>query len=210
MMYFSAYNNGLIRNPDIVNLFSRDLYVAPLSLEEAAKAEGKTIERSSFHQGDKNTMKGLQVTFLGFEIPVAQPASNRPETPTRIGVRLMVQAPGKDPVLLVPYSVARGGEQIDEPAVFDQTVIFSIGGVSLPEGEGARPEVEIVARTATSGSAADKDTLVVEASVKPLINLVWTGVILLLVGLGTTIVRRSREARAGRGDAGSGAMPAES
>ena len=210
MMYFSAYNNGLIRNPDIVNLFSRDFYVAPLSLEEAAKADQKSIERSSFHQGDKNTMQGLQVTFLGFEIPVAQPASNRTGTPTRIGVRLMVQAPGRDPVLLIPYSVARSGERVDEPAVFDQAVIFSIGGVSLPEGKEGRPEVEIVAQTVSSGSAAGKDTLVVEASIKPLINLVWTGVILLLVGLGTTIVRRSREARTGRGDAGSGTLPSES
>ena len=39
------------------------------------------------------------------------------------------------------------------------------------------------------------DTLVVEASVKPLINLVWAGVIILLVGFGTTIVRRAGEAR---------------
>jgi len=210
VMYFSAYNNGLIRNPDIVNLFSRDLYVAPLSLEEAAKADQKSIERSSFHQGDMNTMQGLQVTFLGFEIPVAQPASAQTETPARIGVRLMVQASGKEPVLLVPYSVARGGESVDEPAVFDQAVIFSIGGVSLSAGDRGRPEVEIVARTADSGTGVDKDTLVVEASVKPLINLVWTGVILLLVGLGTTIVRRSKEARTARGDADSGTGPIES
>jgi cytochrome c-type biogenesis protein CcmF len=40
-----------------------------------------------------------------------------------------------------------------------------------------------------------RDILVVEASIKPYINLVWNGVIILLVGLIVTIVRRSQEAR---------------
>ena len=39
------------------------------------------------------------------------------------------------------------------------------------------------------------DVLVVEASVKPYINLVWNGIIILIVGFIITIVRRSQEAR---------------
>jgi cytochrome c-type biogenesis protein CcmF len=39
------------------------------------------------------------------------------------------------------------------------------------------------------------DVLVVEASIKPYINLVWNGVIILIVGFIVTIVRRAREAR---------------
>ncbi len=88
VMYFSSYNEGVMRHPDIANLYLRDFYLAPLGLEEPA---------------------------------------------------------------------SRGGTS----------------GVSI-------------------------DTLVVEASVKPLINLVWTGVIILLVGFGVTIVRRGEET-AGRG-----------
>jgi cytochrome c biogenesis factor len=44
-------------------------------------------------------------------------------------------------------------------------------------------------------SGVTVDTLIVEASVKPLINLVWTGVIILLVGFGVTVVRRAGEVR---------------
>ena len=46
---------------------------------------------------------------------------------------------------------------------------------------------------------AKTEMLIAEASVKPLINLVWTGVIILLVGVGVTIVRRAGDAAALRG-----------
>ena len=39
------------------------------------------------------------------------------------------------------------------------------------------------------------ETLVVEASIKPYINLVWMGTITLIVGFVLTIVRRVQEAR---------------
>lgn len=91
VMFFSTYNNGIMRNPDIANLGLRDLYLAPLSLEQ-------------------------------------QDASPQPALQQEKGTP--------------------GGKQ---------------------------------------------DILVVEASVKPLINLVWSGVIILLVGFLMTIIRRVPE-----------------
>jgi len=40
-----------------------------------------------------------------------------------------------------------------------------------------------------------EETLVVEASIKPMINLVWAGTITLIVGFLLTILRRSEEAK---------------
>jgi cytochrome c-type biogenesis protein CcmF len=92
VMYFSSYNNGVMRHPDIGNLTLQDFYIAPMSLE--------------------------------------QPESSKPGTVQKTGA----------------------------PA------------------------------------STKEDVLVVEASVKPLINLVWSGVIILLVGFLVTIVRRAPEA----------------
>jgi cytochrome c-type biogenesis protein CcmF len=92
VMFFSSYNNGIMRHPDIANLILRDLYLAPLSLDQQDK--------------------------------VQQPA--------------------------------------------------------MQKGDG------------TAG-AAKEDVLVVEASIKPLINLVWAGVIVLLAGFLITIFRRAPE-----------------
>ena len=40
----------------------------------------------------------------------------------------------------------------------------------------------------------EPDILVAEVSVKPYINLVWGGLIVVLVGFGVTLVRRTQEA----------------
>lgn len=92
VMFFSTYNNGVMRHPDIANLILRDLYLAPLSLDQQ--------------------------------------------------------------------------ETVQQPA--------------MQKGSG------------TAGTAKE-DVLVVEASIKPLINLVWAGVIVLLLGFLITIFRRAPE-----------------
>jgi cytochrome c-type biogenesis protein CcmF len=43
-------------------------------------------------------------------------------------------------------------------------------------------------------TALQPETLVVDASIKPFINLLWGGTLLLMVGLTLSIVKRSKEA----------------
>ncbi len=92
VMFFSTYNNGVMRHPDIANLILRDLYLAPLSLDQQ--------------------------------------------------------------------------ETVQQPA--------------MQKGNGA-------------AGTAKEDVLVVDVSIKPLINLVWAGVIVLLAGFLITIIRRAPE-----------------
>lgn len=51
IMYLSSYNDGLMRNPDILNLLSRDFYLAPLSLEQPGAERDGGIEKASFRTG---------------------------------------------------------------------------------------------------------------------------------------------------------------
>jgi len=43
---------------------------------------------------------------------------------------------------------------------------------------------------------ASKETLVVEASVKPFISLVWLGTVICLAGVAVALIRRQRDLRA--------------
>jgi cytochrome c biogenesis factor len=76
----------------------------------------------------------------------------------------------------------------------------SLTDVQTSRGTGEAIAVEVGVRdlladaNQSQGSASSGDVLMAEASVKPYINLVWSGVIVLLVGLGVTIVRRGQDA----------------
>jgi cytochrome c biogenesis factor len=61
--------------------------------------------------------------------------------------------------------------------------------------ENSRVEIGVKDIQASSREPASQgDVLMAEASVKPFINLVWSGVIIVIVGFLVTIVRRGQEA----------------
>jgi cytochrome c-type biogenesis protein CcmF len=117
----------------------------------------------------------------------------------RIGARLQIQDGRKKPVEVVPAKVIRQGEQSDQTARYLDKIEFSIVGMRPDREAKENSSVEIGWSDLQAGKSDPQkpkaDILVVEASVKPYINLVWNGVIILIVGFIITIVRRAQEAR---------------
>jgi cytochrome c-type biogenesis protein CcmF len=192
-MYFSSYNNGLMRNPDIVNLITRDFYLAPLSLEQPQASAAP--EKSELRQGETTRFGNMELTFLGVDRPVFTRASGGNTTP--VTLRLAYSMPGQ-PASGIEIRAASGEQRFEPVTVQDR---FRISVLALSDGtEDGRPvalaEVtDLFALQTDTVAGADADILVAEASVKPFINLVWSGVIILVVGFLVTIVRRTREAQ---------------
>ncbi|MEK7249609.1 MAG: hypothetical protein AAB209_04220, partial [Bacteroidota bacterium] len=197
IMYYSKYNDGLMRNPDIVNLITKDFYLAPLSLEQAGSGEDASLQKVSFKKGETKKVGDLEVMFLDFNFPVDQKAAMLEGREVTIGATLQVKQYGKKPVEVAPSKVMNQGQVIDKPATFDDKHQFTIVSMKPDSENRENSTVEIGYKDLGAGSSGkgDSDVLVVEASIKPYINLVWSGVIVLLVGFIVTIVRRAQEAR---------------
>ncbi len=200
IMYYSSYNDGLMRNPDIANMITKDFYLAPLSLEQKDGTPNATIEKSVLKPGETKKTGDIEITFLGFDMPVMQKTAMIEGKDITIGARLLVRKYGQRPTAVTPLISIQGGKRIDRPATFDNHYEFSIAGMS-PERESRENSfVELGIRNLLvvagqqTGAEKEPDMLVVEASIKPYINLVWSGVIILLVGFLVTIVRRAQEA----------------
>lgn len=198
IMYYSKFNEGLMRNPDIVNLVTKDFYVAPLSLEQAGSKEDASTQRFSFKKGETKKIGDLEVTFMDFDFPVDQKAAMLEGREVRIGALLRVKKYGKKPVDIAPAKVMNNGEAADRPATFNKNHQFTIANMKPDQESTENSSVEIGykdLRLSNQSRNSEGDILVVEASVKPYINLVWSGVIIVLVGFIVTIVRRAQEAR---------------
>jgi cytochrome c-type biogenesis protein CcmF len=193
IMYYSEYNKSLMRNPDIANWVTKDFYLAPLSLEQGGKTQAmKTL---TLRKGETQKLGDLEVTFVDFDFPVDQKAAMLEGREVRIGAELLVKEYGKKPVRLVPAKVINQGNAEDQPATFADTYQFTIVNMQPDRENKENSRVEIGYANLHSVSSDDTEVLVVEASIKPYINLVWSGVIILMVGFGVTIVRRAQEAR---------------
>jgi cytochrome c-type biogenesis protein CcmF len=71
--------------------------------------------------------------------------------------------------------------------------VFQLASVIPDQNDKSKIRARIVVhKLFESGVGTKEETLIVEASVKPFINLVWLGTITLIVGFAVTIFRRAK------------------
>jgi hypothetical protein len=167
-----------MRFPAIHREFSRDVYVAPLALEPAG--EGNALELA---KGRPVPYRDATLTFVKF----ATTGSSEQHVMTVHAEVSISRGPQQETVSL-PMKLEEGrlaGEAVSPK---------SLPGVSLKLGRIAVEQGLVVVET-DDGSGGASEVLVVDASVKPLIGLLWAGTI--LIGLGCTLaaIRRYLELR---------------
>jgi cytochrome c-type biogenesis protein CcmF len=189
VMFTSTYSEGVMKNPDIANFWTRDLYLAPLSLEDNSVAD---LGQLTLRKGGSGKVGPLTVTMAGFDFPEHERAGMMEGKQARIGVKLQVRSADLGPAEVVPAKVFGGSGAADVPAKFGDRYEFTVLRMGQ-EASGGEFSVDIGVRELKTQPGPE--VLMVEASVKPFINLVWTGVILMLIGFVITIVRRTQEAR---------------
>ena len=190
---YSSLDNSMMRNPDILNMYTRDLYVSPLSVETAQRGKDQTL---SFKKGETREVEGMQVKFVDFDFSAMEKGKMVTGATFTIGVVLEVRN-GATTEMLKPLMKNSGGTISYIPAKpAGSSVGFTIVKLQPNREEPAQSSVEIAVSGETSARKKDQaETLIVEASVKPFINLVWMGTVTLIVGFVLTIVRRVEEAR---------------
>ncbi len=196
IMYYSSYNEGLMRNPDILNLFTHDLYVAPLSLDQKDD-RGTALENATFRRGESKKIADLEVRFIDFDFPAGQQEAMMEGKEVHIGATFEVKQYGKEAVTITPFKIINRGQTSDQPATVGKEYEFAISTLrpNTDNPDSSTVEISVTKLNPQAASAQpQQDTLIAEVTVKPFINLVWTGIIVLLVGLIVTIVRRSQEA----------------
>jgi cytochrome c-type biogenesis protein CcmF len=183
-MYYSSYNEGLMRNPDIANFVTHDFYIAPLSLEQ--KAGTARNEHLRLQRGESGTVGDMAFRFAGFDVPTMTAASMKSGGGVQGSVILEVTEGAKKEFVTLSDSPVRLRGRYE--------VRLAVLTPDFESPQKTRVELVVDQLSKPSGSSGGKDVLVVEASVKPFINLVWAGVLVLLLGFIVTIVRRAREA----------------
>jgi cytochrome c-type biogenesis protein CcmF len=190
VMYQSDYNNSLMRNPDYATFLTRDFYVEPVSLEEVAPATSAGQATSlQLKKGETRTVGDVAVTFVRFNMDHKgmDPASVSNGMP--IGVVLNVKH-GTSIEELTPVTFYKGAQstQVQAARTKDGSLSFELVGMNVDtQAKGSVIELKVSGLGESSGPSAKSELLVVEASVKPFMSLVWAGAFLMIVGLGIAL-----------------------
>jgi len=192
VMFISNYGGQeqLMRNPGIAKFWTKDIYIEPQALEDPDPEGG---ERIQFTKGMKKEFGGYSVTFIDFDM------NNRAgsESFTIGGVFLV----GKYGETAKEFTAKRTQTQNG----IQQTPILTESGDLEIEILGMTPNKEDLAMSTVEARLRNpnikpdpanlRETLVIEATLKPFISLVWLGIILMVLGFGIARFRRSKDAK---------------
>lgn len=194
VMRYSSFTNSMMRHPDIRNLYTKDFYISPLSVETPGENKGQTF---SFSKGESKEINGLMVKFVDFDFNDEEKGKMvTGEGEVTIGVNLEVTKEGKKEIVKPLFKRTASGPSYVTAKMSGNPVEFTISSLHPNREDPSQSKVEIVINDPAKISDKPKaETLVVEASIKPFINLVWMGTITLIVGFVLTIIRRVQEAR---------------
>ncbi len=187
VMFQEGDNASLIRNPDIINMITKDFYVSPLSLEVPEQSAHN--HEVTIFKGKTESYEEMQIKYLGYDFTQTKEKGNY------LVVNLEVTQKGKKEIIR-PTMTNMGGQPKFEEATLAGTDI-SVGIKRMnPNKIDDETSVTITVNglhEEVEAKGPKVETLVVEASVKPFINLVWIGTFVLFGGFLITIVRRIQE-----------------
>lgn len=194
VMFFSKFSNGVMKSPDIAYFSYKDLYLSPMSLEEPSPYPSESIY--NLKKGSKVLVKELEVEFIDFDFGTMQKGGKEMGSGNyTLGAILKVNDGVNTETLNIKTKFVDG---TPSPTPFtmqnNKKYVFYFLNMSVKgeEAGGTTATVSIMDPT-TMNTGSEKETLVVAASIKPFISVLWTGVVILFVGFILSIVRRRKE-----------------
>lgn len=192
IMYIAEYNNSLMREPAILNLLSKDIYLAPLGYDEGtdqqSNSNGETVK---LEKGKEVDVQGVKLSFDKFDVSSETMTAMQQGKDFQMGAVLTIEANGKveefellrksisGQVQFTDYTSKNSGLKIQLLNLTAQMIEVT---VSSPK-ETQQPIVQ----------KPKQEVLTVTASIKPYISLVWIGVIVMVLGFFVAVARRLKE-----------------
>jgi cytochrome c-type biogenesis protein CcmF len=191
VMYISDFNNSLMREPAILNLFSKDIYVAPLGYDEGTNQNTGDGEIVRLEKGKETDYQNSRISFDKFDISPETMQAMQEGKDFQMGAVLTIENDGK----VEEFELFR--KSISGQVQFTDYISEKAGiKILLTNLTAEMIEVSITSLDKTQQQVVEKpkqEVLTVTASIKPYISLVWIGVIVMVVGFFVAVARRLKE-----------------
>lgn len=179
-LYFSEYNNAAMREPDIKILPLRDLYITAVELKSGAPPHEHPV--LEFKKEEAQTFDEYKITFLRFISEGHMEGGQM-----SVGAVLNVETHGRGHEVIPGITFDEKGERHYHPVALPKRHNPAVGaevpevvllGINVDE-----KKVALQFNGFDDHSAHDQDLeVVLEVTSKPLMLVVWAGVVLILVG----------------------------
>ncbi len=196
IMYYSEYSEGILKNPDIANLITKDVYLSPMALEEPKAYSQDDIV--TIHKGEEKEVKGMKVKFIDFDRSKFSQESMQEGKDNIMGAELEITSGYEKEKITAEQKISQGEtENIPVKLKSNDRYTFYLSNVTV-SGE-TSIELGIVDDQAIKDPEAP-EMLVLTASTKPFINLVWGGTVVMVLGFFFSLYSRYKKFDYGKKD----------
>lgn len=182
-LYYSERMDGIMRRPYIRRSLTNDLYLAPATIQRARRAE------AILRKGESKDFENFTLTFAGFEM--GDHGSDNPGG-MKILANMTLESPSEQLEISPVFELS---DEYGESEMIGRLEKFTIDGreynVMVEQIFADQGAVGL-----TLGGLSDEpevDLLVLDVTHIPLINLVWLGTFLLVIGVFLAFARRRGE-----------------
>jgi cytochrome c-type biogenesis protein CcmF len=179
-----------VQNPDVLHEWNKDFYIAPVNLMRRPSGN-----RLILGKDEVQTVQGYSIKFTGFKMYQDPNTLNSDNTqPIKIGAYLEIT---KDDVVerIEPtLTIIAGKAPQIQPATLQANPAVKVALVNI-DANNRRIMIDVEGLGASS--ALPNEALIIEASVKPFINVLWLGTYIVFFGFCLSIYRRWKERKIG-------------
>ncbi|MBD3234524.1 MAG: hypothetical protein GF315_12435 [candidate division Zixibacteria bacterium] len=182
-MYFTDSEGGQVRTPYIKKYLLYDLYISPGQLEEPER-----LPPIMFAKNEIKEVGEYEVEFLEFNSRMDESVEGG------ISVAAMVKIITDDSSYVVNPLIISGVNGFEsKPAITEFGGVINIAGINAEQGKISL----LFEGFGSKDHPQASETLYFQVSTKPLINLVWLGAVMMVVGTFLSFGRRAKAARKG-------------
>jgi cytochrome c-type biogenesis protein CcmF len=179
--YWSEFNQAFMRNPSVHNLWVKDLYISPIQVIPAEQEAG--MSTVTLKKSETVPFEHSKMAFDGYEMADHNQAAGTVE----VYAVIRVIQNGTTHTLKPGIKVSGQEKQVIPAYLPDTDRMVRIQNIDIDQGT-------IILAVSQGGSVETQtaEMLAVEVTEKPLINILWLGTIVMICGVATSLINRSR------------------
>ncbi len=172
-----------VQNPDVAHYLTKDFYIAPVNLMIKDNPNQLILKK-----GESQMLEGYTVKFLNFNMEKSI-LGGGVDGKIKVVAMLEISKDGRSEIIEPIYNIEAGSEPKIEYASLQSSpsVSFAITRIDASSGR------VMVEAKGIGKDAQPQETLIVEASIKPYINVLWLGTYIVAFGFMISIYRRWQE-----------------
>jgi cytochrome c biogenesis factor len=164
-----------------------------VSVDQMGSGGGADEETYTLRKGEAASIGQVQATFIRFDMSAhGEDAMANASEGMSVGSVLELNK-GKDRETIIPSTWYRPNAAPVYRTVMSRLLQAPVKLVSMNVGMGPGQSAVTVSVQRSGTGTGPAETLIVEASVKPLIGFVWAGTLVLTLGFIISIIKRSKD-----------------